>query len=136
MSERMTDQKRIVYHHLKNQAKPITAIELYSIVIEELPNLAMSTVYRILQSSVNTGRIARTTDNEGEFLFSYQSNEMKPLIICSECHTLFPITGHALEKLFSTLAKTTGFLFPDLPIQIKGICPSCQAKKIIINKGD
>jgi len=136
MNERMTEQKKIIYDYLKNHGKPITAIDLHEQVIEVLPNLAISTVYRILQSGVNTNKLIRTTDSEGEFLFSFHDKNSQPLIICSECHELYPITGFPIKRIYSFLTKTTGFLLSDLSIQFNGICPECQNKHKAKLKGD
>lgn len=132
----MTEQKRIVYEFLKNHDKPITAIELHEQVIKVLPNLAISTVYRILQSGVNTKRIIRTMDSDGEFLFTFHDHNSIPQISCSECHELYPIKGLPIEKLISYLTKTTGFLLSDLSVQFNGICPACQLKHKTQIKGD
>jgi len=129
MQERMTEQKRWVHEELKNAERPLTVGELHERVQGRLPQTAVSTVYRILERMVATGRARKSTDPEGEFIFSYVGNATLPLIHCTSCHKLFPVAGHVLEKLFDQLAKATGFLFPDVPVQFPGICPDCQTKK-------
>jgi Fe2+ or Zn2+ uptake regulation protein len=129
MQERMTEQKRVVHEELKRSDRPLTVGELHGRVHETLPLTAVSTVYRILERMVATGRAMRSTGPDGEFFFTYVGNETRPLIQCTVCHKLFPVTGHVFEKIFEQLAKATGFLFPDLPVQFPGICPECQMKK-------
>ncbi len=129
MQERMTEQKRIVIETLEKADRPLAASELHSLVLKDLPQIAPSTVFRILDRLVATGKATRSTDSEGVFLFYFASHHTKPLIFCTSCHKLFPVTGHAFEKVFEQLAKATGFLFPEAPVQFPGICPACQSKK-------
>ena len=86
--EKITSQKEIIFDYLKNTTSHPTVEEIYSKVREKLPRISRGTVYRILSSFKNKGKII-------EISYDVNHYDAKTLphshFICESCKKIFDI---------------------------------------------
>ena len=124
---RNTKQKQLILSLLQEAGKPLTAGEIYLRALESQPNIAKSTVYRILEGLFSRGEVTHGWLENGEsFYGALQGNEHKHYMICKGCNRMLDLPECPLGKLEREIADSSGFTVTDHTIQIFGYCKDCK----------
>lgn len=125
-SQRNTKQKQLILSILKQADRPISANEIYSKIVVDLPKIAKSTIYRNLDSLLNQKLIDKYhfKDNEVFYLIKSDKNEHRHFIICDDCKKVFDLPSCPLHEIESAIEKE-GFIIKEHQIQISGTCKDC-----------
>lgn len=123
---RNTKQRQIILAILNNSERPLSINEIYSQVIEELPKIAKSTIYRNIDTLLSQNLIDKyhLTDNEVYYRIKADRNEHKHFVICDECQKVFDLPSCPIHEIESTMEEE-GFIIKKHQIQITGICKEC-----------
>jgi Fe2+ or Zn2+ uptake regulation protein len=129
-SERNTRQKQIILCILKETDHPMSINEIYSQVVEDLPNIAKSTIYRNIDALLNQNLIDKYHLNDNEIFYRSKasSHEHKHLVICDQCNKVFDLPScpiHAIENAM----EEEGFIIKNHQILINGICKDCHLNR-------
>lgn len=106
---KITRQRKEVIKILENATKPMRAEDIY----EKAENIALSTIYRIIEKLIEKGIAVKTTIPKSDGVYyELMANEHKDYAICIECHKMkyidhcplhntelddFTVTGHRVE---------------------------------------
>lgn len=123
---RNTRQKQILLSILKEADRPMSINEIYSIIIQQLPKIAKSTIYRNIDSLLNQDLIEKYHFNGNEIFYRIKADrhDHKHFVICDDCKKIFDLPTcpiHALENAM----EEEGFIIKDHQIQITGLCRDC-----------
>lgn len=104
-----TRQRKEVIEILKNATMPLRAEDIF----EKTENMALSTIYRIIEKLIEKGIAVKTTIPKSDGIYyELMENEHKDYAICIECHKMkyidicplhhtklddFTVTGHRVE---------------------------------------
>jgi Fur family transcriptional regulator, ferric uptake regulator len=123
---RNTRQKQRLLGILKEADRPMSINEIHSLIAQELPKIAKSTIYRNIDSLLSQDLIEKYHLNDNETFYRIKANQHdhKHFVICDDCKKIFDLPTcpiHALENAM----EEEGFIIKDHQIQISGLCKDC-----------
>lgn len=123
---RNTKQKQIILSILKEADRPMSINEIYFQVVQSLPKLAKSTIYRNIDILLQQNLIDKyhLNDNEVFYRIKANRNEHKHFVICNDCKKIFHLPSCPIHDLQNTMEEE-GFIIKEHQIQISGICKTC-----------
>ncbi len=122
---RNTQQRKAVLGavHALNGQHP-TAADVFAEVRQSYPNMSLATVYRALhalseQQAITEMRVENVARYDAGPCFHHH-------VICRRCGAINDVCAEALPTAFLRyLEKQSGFSLDRHPIQVSGLCPSC-----------
>jgi Fur family ferric uptake transcriptional regulator len=124
----ITSPRQIVFEVLSNN-EPLTMTELIAACESAIDK---ASVYRTVSLYEHLGVVQRL-----QIGWKYKlelSNDFQPHhhhLTCIRCHRMITLPeNNDLERHFHHLAKLHGFTNTDHQLEIKGICPECQATNV------
>jgi Fur family transcriptional regulator, ferric uptake regulator len=133
-NERNTKQKQMILSILRESDRPMSINEIYSKIVECLPKIAKSTIYRNIDSLLLQNLIDKYHLNDNEIFYRIKTNchEHKHFVICDDCKKVFDLPTCPIHDLESAMEEE-GFIIKEHQIQISGICKDCAKFKHNIN---
>lgn len=128
-SFRMTKKRKIIYNLLKKADRPLTAIEIFTILTEKEEDIWLSTIYRTLELFKNEGIIVQTELPGSEishYVFADESH--KHYGVCMNCQKVISITDCPLDSYKPKLSDS-GFHIIDHRFTVYGYCSTCNIDK-------
>lgn len=101
-----TKQRKCVYQVLSEAAEPLSAHQIYNLVLKETSeeSYALSTIYRILAAFEENGLVNSTTwMGDDTVVYELERGEHRHYAVCLECHKRIP-----LQTCPFALAQMTG----------------------------
>ena len=109
MTKRNTIQRQLVIAAVRFLADHPTAEEVYDRITMEYPDISKGTVYRNLNSLVESGLLGKVSVPSGADRFDH--------ILTRHYH---------IKWLDEKVGEVTGFKMEDHDIVFNGVCPECQ----------
>jgi Fe2+ or Zn2+ uptake regulation protein len=103
-----------------------TALDVYEAVRKTRPHIGLASVYRILHTLVEQGRIKEIRHNDG--IYRYDGHvERHDHGICTQCGTLIDVPAEITipQDILESAAKITGIVFSSYELRLYGICTDC-----------
>jgi Fe2+ or Zn2+ uptake regulation protein len=121
---RSTRQRRAVYEHLEAMHGHPTAEDVFHAVREELPRISLATVYKALESLVESGVAQKMTVGDGTAHFESRVDEHFHAR-CRACNRIVDVEAmpefhHCVEKV-----RTQGFAIERARVELTGLCEAC-----------
>ena len=125
-SGRNTKQKQLILTILKESSKPMSINEIYSKIVELLPKIAKSTIYRNIDTLLCQNLIDKyhLNDNEVFYRIKADSSEHKHFVICDDCKKVFDLPSCPIHEIQNSMEEE-GFIIKKHQIQITGVCKDC-----------
>ncbi|NLL74017.1 MAG: transcriptional repressor [Clostridiales bacterium] len=125
-SGRNTKQKQHIVSILKNSDRPLSINEIYNKIINDLPRIAKSTIYRNIDILLDNNLIEKYYFNDSEVFYRYKENrnEHAHFIFCDECKNVYDLPFCPLRELEESI-EADGFIIKEHQLQITGICRDC-----------
>ena len=120
----LTVQRRTVFEELAGRRDHPTADQVYEAVHRRLPSLSRTTVYRVLETLVETG-FARKVHHPDAVVRFDPTTERHHHLVCESCGSLVDLDDAVVPRLSLPEAKGTGFEIRDYSVSFKGLCQSC-----------
>ncbi len=129
-SIRNTKQKKLILDILKDADRPISINEIYLKIVDQLPKIAKSTIYRNIDSLVSQNLIDKyhLTDTTVFYRIKAHQLEHKHVAVCDECKKVFDLPSCPIHE-FENAMEEEGFIIKEHQIQISGTCKSCFKKE-------
>ena len=126
MAKRNTIQRQLVIAAVRFLADHPTAEEVYDRITMEYPDISKGTVYRNLNSLVESGLLGKVSVPSGADRFD-QSLARHYHIKCTQCGKFMNVENFDyFHDLDDKLATATGFKMEHHDIVFSGLCPECQ----------
>ena len=119
----MTQQRRLLKKIIDSSDKHLTAEEIYAIAKQQMPEIAMATVYRNLRLMTDCGEIRRVKMYQGADFFD-RTVMHHDHALCKLCGEIYDLPGH----LKHTLEQALGYEIDAYDLNIYYICPNCKIK--------
>ena len=121
---RSTRQRRAVYEHLEAMHGHPTAEDVFHAVREELPHISLATVYKALESLVESGVAQKMTGGDGTAHFESRVDEHFHAR-CRACNRIVDVESmpefhHCVDKI-----RTQGFAIERARVELTGLCEAC-----------
>ena len=124
---KLTALRQSIYSILYEAAKPISAYDVLRVLKNDHPQAEAMTVYRILtflEEKHLIHRIARTNTYAVCDMLMHEHHAQ--LLLCDTCGQAKEIKIEQLESILASILKQHHFKPSSKPIEISGICESCQ----------
>ena len=122
----LTIQRRAVFEELDGRTDHPTADKIYEALKNRLPGLSRTTVYRVLDTLVDTGFAHRVHHPDAVARFDPMT-ERHHHMVCDTCGRLHDVDDASLPPVTLPPALTAGFHVHDYSISFTGLCPECQS---------
>lgn len=134
MLVRMTNQRELILAELRKSKQHMTADELYDVVRKKMPRISLATVYRNLETLVESGMIARLEISGRQMRFDFDA-QAHDHVVCVQCHRVENVILEKEEKNYPSQDVVDGYMITGRRIEFSGLCPHCQ-EKIKAKQGD
>ena len=126
MAKRHTIQRQLVIAAVRFLADHPTAEEVYDRITMEYPDISKGTVYRNLNSLVESGLLGKVSVPSGADRFDHILARHYH-IKCNHCGKFMNVENFDyFHDLDDKLATATGFKMEHHDIVFSGLCPECQ----------
>jgi len=106
---------------LEQSSSPLKIEALYDALPDPKPDLV--TVYRILESFEKSGLVHQSDLRHGHAHYTWGHTHH---LVCTACHSTFPLQGDEVEKTLKTIAKQQkDFTVTDHALEFFGFCKNC-----------
>jgi Fur family ferric uptake transcriptional regulator len=90
--------------------------------------IGLTTVYRALQSLVDSGELDMLRTDSGEAVYRRCSSHHHHHLVCRECGRTIEVEGPAVESWAQRVAAEYGFSELSHTVEIFGRCPACAGR--------
>lgn len=102
-----------------------TAEEVYNCIVTEYPDISKGTVYRNLNSLVETGLLNKVAVPSGADRFDHILTRHYH-IECTNCGAFSDVETEYLDDIDVKIATATKYKMDNHDIVFRGLCPKCQ----------
>jgi len=121
----LTVQRRTVFEELSGRKDHPTADQVYDAVHRRLPSLSRTTVYRVLETLVETGFARRVHHPDAVVRYDPATGRHHHLV-CESCGALVDLEDSEVPRVPLPNAKGTGFRIRDYSVSFSGLCSDCR----------
>ena len=125
-----TKQKNMIINVIKNKDKEFTIKDIYN----ELDNVGLTTVYRLVDKLVKEGSIRKNISNDNIVTYSYLEkcdHDNHFYLKCDKCKRLEHVDCDCIEELYNHINKNHKFKLNKENIVINGICNKCEKRNSV-----
>lgn len=122
---RVTIPRALIWRVLVESREHFTVDALWHRVREEIPEIELSTIYRVVEAFLQAGLVVLTPLPNGVKVVEAQTL-FHPHLLCSVCNRLYHIpadTANRLRQVFEDALP--GFLVTNVQVLGTGVCPRC-----------
>ena len=119
----MTAQRQVVLNIIKNSECHLTAEEVYTLAKEELPGIALATVYNSLSYLSANGYIRKLNINNGTVNYD-KTTKPHEHCVCDKCGR---ITDFEIENFSHFLEERLNKTIIGYELTVHIICDECEA---------
>lgn len=123
----LTVQRRIILETLAARTDHPTADHIYDAVKGRIRGVSRTTVYRVLETFVRHGIVARVSNPQAKARFDADTDRHHHLI-CIDCATVMDCQDERLNGIEIPAEVQAGFEVRDFSLAITGLCESCREK--------
>lgn len=126
MAKRNTIQRQLVIAAVRALADHPTAEEVYERIIMEYPDISKGTVYRNLNTLVESGLLGKISVPSGADRYDHILRRHYH-IKCSKCESFVNVENFEyIPDMDGKVAAVTGYIMNHHDIVFSGVCPECQ----------
>jgi Fur family peroxide stress response transcriptional regulator len=122
----VTVQRRRIFEALAGRTDHPTPDQVYAAVKDTLPGVSRTTVYRVLDTLVRVGVLARASSPGAASRVDPRTSPHHHLV-CQGCNRLFDVDAEAVEhRIQPPDVRRRGFAILGYSIYFTGLCAACQ----------
>lgn len=124
----LTVQRRIILETLAARTDHPTADQVYDAVRGLIRGVSRTTVYRVLETFVGLGVVAKVSNPQARARFDADTGRHHHLV-CTGCDTVMDCRDERLNRIDIPGDVRPGFEIRDFSLVITGLCASCREEK-------
>lgn len=128
MISRNTQAKTVVIRIFTDTPIPLTLNDLYNRVRHKLPEVAYSTIYRIVKKMKNEQKLISLDFRDRGGRFEWAKRNHHHHFVCNSCGQITDIDDRLLNFRAQRIAQKTGFVIKRHAIELSGTCKTCQTR--------
>lgn len=117
-----TRQRTLILNIVKNNHGHLSADEIYILARNEMPGIALATVYNNLNTLYNTGQIGKVKIPDSADLYD-RSPILHDHLICSKCKSVKDVT---IPDFLNHLREVIGEEITSYDLNLQYICKKCK----------
>lgn len=121
----LTMQRRAVLEAMLDRHDHPTADQVYDKIRLKMPSLSRTTVYRILDTLVQTGMVSKVCHPGSAARFDPKTSQHHHLV-CLKCEKIFDIESAKLDSVPWPNVRAQGFEISEYHIHFRGVCADCR----------
>ncbi|MBV8161372.1 MAG: transcriptional repressor [Acidimicrobiia bacterium] len=126
---RITSARRALVNALFEHGGHPTAEDLAAMVQVQHPDVAQSTIYRILDDLEQLGEVHHTHLGHGPAVYHLAATA-HPHIVCEDCGLVTELDRNTFNTLARRLAATQGFVVSAGHFAVTGQCQQCASRDV------
>lgn len=124
-----TRQQRAVLRALGDARGFVSARMLHTRLRDAGEHIALTTIYRLLRTFAESGRITVIRNARGAQLFRLAPRPGEThYLVCHTCGDSVPVDAHTVQAWAAATAHGHGFTGIRLVLELTGRCPACQQR--------
>jgi Fur family peroxide stress response transcriptional regulator len=124
----VTVQRRRIFEALCDRTDHPMPDQVYAAVRDTLPGVSRTTVYRVLNTLVRVGMLAKACSPSAASRVDPRTSRHHHLV-CQRCDRLFDVDEEAVEhRIRPPDVRRQGFAIQGYSIYFTGLCAACQKK--------
>jgi len=124
----VTVQRRRIFEALSGRTDHPTPDQVYAAVNDTLPGVSRTTVYRVLDTLVRAGVLAKACSPSAASRVDPRTSPHHHLV-CRRCDRLFDVDEEAVEhRIRPPDVRRRGFTIQGYSIYFTGLCAACREK--------
>lgn len=127
--QRQTRQKQLILSAIEQAQAPLTADQILTVARQQLPAIALTTVYRNLEQLSEQQVISRLIYPDGITRYRMADEVHHHELICLSCRARVQISQCPLDCLAKQIEDETGYQIESHALTLYGYCPRCQKKR-------
>lgn len=124
--QRSTRQRRALVAELEASEGFRSAQDIYAALRGSGEKVGLATVYRALQSLVESGEVDQVQTDAGEAAYRLCSDTHHHHLVCRRCGRTVEIEGPAVERWADRVGADHGYAEVSHSVELFGLCPTCQ----------
>lgn len=128
MRERSTRQFQAVLAELAESEDFRSAQSIHTALRTSGATVGLATIYRALQSLVDSGRADVLRTSSGESVYRACGQTHHHHLVCRTCGKTVEVSGPAVERWADQMADKHGFTDVSHTVELFGRCASCQER--------
>jgi Fur family transcriptional regulator, ferric uptake regulator len=128
-TRRPSRQRSAVVALLKDLDDFRSAQDLHALLRRHGDSIGLATVYRALQSLVDSGRADVLRTAGGEAVYRDCSRTHHHHLVCRECGKTIEVQGPAVERWADQMAAKHGYADVSHTLELFGTCPACRGRQ-------
>lgn len=125
--QRMTRQRAALDELLESTEDFKSAQQLHALLRDAGQTVGLATVYRTIQSMVESGDVDVLRTEDGEALYRRCARGHHHHLLCRECGTAVEIAADVVESWAASITAKHGFVEVEHTVEIVGTCAQCAA---------
>ena len=121
----LTMQRRAVFGAILSREDHPTADQIFDSIKSKLPSLSRTSVYRILDTLVETGMVTRICHPGSGARFDPHIGQHHHLV-CMKCQRIFDLEAPQLDSIRFPDVRKHGFEINEYHIHFRGTCAQCR----------
>jgi Fur family peroxide stress response transcriptional regulator len=130
----LTTQRRVVFEAICAREDHPTADQIYDEIRSRLPEISRTTVYRILDTLVQTGMITKICHPGSAARFDPKIHQHHHLV-CMLCERIIDIESPRMDRVPWPNVLDLGFEINDYHIHFRGTCAECRREQRRSHRG-
>lgn len=127
---KITKQRIAILDILEKSEQPISAEQIYIILLDENISVSLSTVYRTLDVMTEKNMVTKITiSQDGKTLYEINCELHRHYLYCLRCNKILTIKHCPLENYEQSLIDKTGYDIVGHKLNVYGYCPECKKKE-------
>lgn len=126
---RHTPQRQCILDILRLQHEALSAEEILHEARKSFPRMALTTVYRNLESLSTSGAVHGDMFSDGVMRYHIAQPSHAHALVCLGCSKSIPLPECPLHALEQELMRDTGFTIEDHRLEIYGYCAECRRRE-------
>jgi Fur family transcriptional regulator, ferric uptake regulator len=127
--ERSTRQFQAVIEELEKASDFRSAQDIHAAMRGDGNSVGLATVYRALQSLVDTGQADVLKTDSGESTYRWCSQTHHHHLVCRWCGRTVEVQGPAVERWADAIAAEHGYVDVSHTLELFGSCADCATRR-------
>jgi Fur family peroxide stress response transcriptional regulator len=123
----LTVQRRAILENLSSRKDHPTADQIYAAIQDRISGVSRTTVYRVLETFVQLGLVAKISNPEAKARFDADTSRHHHAA-CVACEKVLDIDDRLVPDIDLSGAELDGFEVFDCSVVVTGLCKDCSSR--------
>ena len=124
---RLTPQRLMILEAVATQPGHLTVEDIHERVVQQYPEISLSTIYRTLETLRDLGLVTETDMGNGREEYHFAEQAHHHHLVCRTCGAVAELDDTILGPVADQLLETHGFHAEITHFAIFGVCSGCAA---------